>query len=344
MKILFLAVGADPANLYGDASVRYRAFNTADDLRSVGVCADVCHVAQFAMSYLTQYNVFIFIRPIYEGACKKVIDLLKRHNKTIVADFDDLLFGEENVQYAPRFINGHGSKRFLAAAFHRYTQAVRCFDFFIASTYPLAEKIQQQKPDARCTVIHNGVSKRWFELAAKARKSDERRIGYYAGGACHNADFRRIGPALRRCLQAHPHVQLSLPEALALPEEIKGIPQLERFKKMHFLLLPNEMAKCSVTIAPLLENPFNACKSAIKFLESAAAGTPIVATSIPDFHRFACDGLRYADTLPQWTEQLTSLLEFSKKQRLALQEYIYAEGMSQPQSEKLLDFLYELLV
>ncbi|MCF1458316.1 MAG: hypothetical protein LPH21_12400 [Shewanella sp.] len=346
MKILFLVTCSSSISLYSDSSARYRCYNPADDLSSQGALADVCHVAQLSRKLIGLYDVFIFCRPLYEGACKKAINLLKAQGKTIVADYDDLLFGKENAVYSPRYINQKSSKRFIFSANKSYTRALDFFDGFIASTVPLANQIKKLKPEAECCVVHNGINKRWFDLATRVKLSEKSRIGYFAGGACHNSDFRSITPALLRFLAEKKHCGLLLPEALSVDESLAASARLERFEKKHFLQLPEIMADCTVNIAPLLDNKFNRCKSSIKFLESAAVGVPLIASPIPDFMRFSSRGLWFAENEQEWLEHLKTSINQSSEQRAVLcdelRSTVYSEGLSFPQSMKLLNFLQEV--
>ena len=343
MKVLFLASCSSQRNLYNDACVRYRCFNPAVDLVSERVVADVCHVAEFSSKFIDWYDVFIFCRPVYENECKNVIKLLKKQNKIIVADYDDLLFGKENAVHSPRYINKSSSERFIFSANKHYTEALKYFDFFTVSTEPLAQHIIKLKPEAKCCVVHNGVSKRWFDLAISVESFNKEQIGYFAGGACHNADFQSITPALRQFLENNSNSTLYIPEMLSVDDGLKQNDQLECFGKMHFLQLPEAIAKCAVNIAPLLENEFNRCKSAIKFLESAAAGVPVIASPIPDFKRFSSTGLRFAKTHQDWINHLSLFMDRRGEFQDELRDCVYSEGMSLPQSIKLLTFLQEVL-
>lgn len=343
MKVLFLAACSQRVNLYGNASVRYRCYNPAEDLNAMGLLANVCHVTDFCESWTDYYDVFIFHRPTNEPYCKKVILQLKEKSKVLVADYDDLLFGEKNVLYSPSYINGTASKRLAMKANESYTKALDYFDLFTVSTEPLAKCLVKINPNAQTCVIHNGISQRWFELAGMTRPVRNKVIGYFAGGACHNKDFFSIISALGSCLDSHDDIQLLVPEMLSVPKGILAENKLSFFKRKHFLCLPEVMAKCSLNIAPLLDNEFNRCKSAIKFLESAAVGVPLVATSIPDFERFSFPGLRFAASLKEWDAQLGEIQGNSTAMHSMLRDYVLSEGMSLEQSVKLTGFLERVI-
>ena len=343
MKVLFLATCSQRVNLYSNASVRYRCYNPAEDLNALGMLGNVCHVTDFCESWADYYDAFIFHRPTNESHCKNVILYLKGKSKVIIADYDDLLFGKENAVYSPSYINGSASKRLVIKANISYTKALEYFDLFTLSTEPLAEQINKIKPHALTCVVHNGISRKWFDIAGTAEHTGNKVIGYFAGGACHNKDFFSITTALANCLHSHDDIQLLIPEMLSFPEGVFADNKLSLFKRKHFLCLPETMAESSLNIAPLLNNEFNRCKSAIKFLESAAVGVPLVATSIPDFERFTSPGLRFAGTLEEWQAQLNDFKTNSISMRNMLRDHVLSEGMSLEQSMKLAGFIQRVI-
>lgn len=343
MKVLFLASCSQRKHLYSNASVRYRCYNSAEDLNSLGVWADVCHVDDFLTQWVEQYDVFIFHRPTDERSCKRAIFLLKEKNKTILADYDDLLFGKENAYSSPAYVNGLASRRLILSANKSYTEALKLFDHFTVSTEPLIGHIKKIKPNAQCQVVHNGVNKRWFDLSGGITLTNNNVIGYFAGGACHNKDFLSISKALSFCFRQHSDSRLLIPEVLTVSEELISSKRVMSFGRQHFLRLPEIMANCSLNIAPLLDNEFNRCKSAIKFLESASVGVPLIATPIPDFFRFNSDGLLFAKSSTEWMQRLDQTMKYPVRIQKQLRDYVYSEGMSAQQSLKLVEFVQGVL-
>ena len=343
MRVLFLASCSQRGGLYDNASVRYRCYNPAEDLNVQGVLADVCHVDEFRKELIDHYDAFIFHRPTDERDCIKVIRLLRGHNKVIIADYDDLLFGKENALHSPAYINEGASKRLVLSANQSYTKALLNFDYFTVSTEPLADHIRKIKPAAVCRVVHNGINQRWFDIAGRCRVTKGETIGYFAGGSCHNKDFLSISSLLKQSLLENKSCKLLIPEMLSIPDSLKSNDQISTFGKKHFFLLPEVMANCSVNIAPLLDNEFNRCKSAIKFLESATAGVPLVASAIPDFMRFSSAGLTFAYSHIEWKEHIEEFLSSGSCMKKELREYVFSYGMSNIQSMKLCEFISGLV-
>ena len=339
MRVLFLAACSQRKNLYSNASVRYRCFNPAEDLRQLGVVADVCHVTDFSKVLMAAYDVFVFHRPVNDRFCKKAILALKQCHKTIIADYDDLLFGEENAVFSPMYINKPSARKMVFLANKSYTDALGLFKYITVSTRPLADQVIHYNPEAVCSVVHNGINGRWFDVAAISNITQSQSIGYFAGGACHNRDFSDVSLAIGQVLDQYPEAEFFMPESLAMPEALQ-CKKFRTFGQKHFLQLPAVVAESSVTIAPLLDNPFNYCKSAIKFLESASVGVSLVATPIPDFDRFQSDGLSFAYTSADWVERIAAYLDSDTKvkTRSVLRECVKAVGMSMQQSKRLLDF------
>ena len=128
----------------------------------------------------------------------------------------------------------------------------------------------------RTAVFPNQLAQRPAHLAAKP---------YYgpcwlgwAGSLGHRDDLAAVVPALRYVMDVLPHVQLAVMGPAALAPLFDWVPA-QRLRWAY----PGTMAAYQqflrtlhVGIAPLLDTPFNACRSDIKFVEYAAGGAVFV--------------------------------------------------------------------
>jgi glycosyltransferase involved in cell wall biosynthesis len=114
-------------------------------------------------------------------------------------------------------------------------------------------------------------------------------------------------------MDEHPGVRLLLVGHVAAPVELRRFGgRISHLPLVPWQRLPGLMADVDVNLAPLeRDNPFTACKSAIKYLEAALLGVPTVATPLPDFRRVIDHGRNglLASSDEQWRDCLTQLVE-----------------------------------
>lgn len=147
-----------------------------------------------------------------------------------------------------------------------------------------------------------------------AAESEPIVIGYM-GGETHRLDLEEITPVLSHLLQRYaqrlrlrfwggrpPEALLSLPQVEWIPFNQDDYPAFARFFSAQH---------CHLLIAPLRDNLFNRCKSAIKFLEYCALGAPGVYARLPMYQqviRHGENGLLAGDPA-EWETCLAQLIE-----------------------------------
>ncbi|MFM2090977.1 MAG: hypothetical protein RLZZ127_1466, partial [Planctomycetota bacterium] len=180
--------------------------------------------------------------------------------------------------------------------------------YVITSTTPLADMVRRVHPEAQVQVVPNVVSAHWLEQGSATCRpwapGDQRIIRYLPGSKFHEPDFAVAAPGLAAYLRASPAAHLEIVGPVST--EGYGFPprQVSHRKAVPFEHLPALLASSWVTIAPLLDSPFTRCKSAIKFLESAAFGCPCIASPIPDMERCVAGGVVLASAADAWEASL----------------------------------------
>jgi hypothetical protein len=136
----------------------------------------------------------------------------------------------------------------------------------------------------------------------------------YMGGQTHAADLLMVTSVLRRILDefsgqvtlrfwgASPPAELGdHPTVEWLPLEISDYPEFARYFSTQ---------ACDIAIAPLVDNPFNQAKSAIKFLEYSALGMPGVYSRLDPYQGLVAHGenglLAYNEQ--EWFDALRRLI------------------------------------
>lgn len=171
----------------------------------------------------------------------------------------------------------------------RLQHAAALADRIIVTSNGLATAYAGLHDDLR--VIHNALPEQpWCELGQamlvrngnhSERASNRLRVGW-AGGAQHDGDLAILEPVMQASASTVDWIVLG-----HCPPRIR-----EHLAECHaavdFIDYPQALCRLEldVAVAPLLDNPFNRCKSMLKILEYAALGLPVIAS------RVGC----YADT------------------------------------------------
>jgi glycosyltransferase involved in cell wall biosynthesis len=189
-------------------------------------------------------------------------------------------------------------------------------DALILSTDYLANLAQAatQRP---AFTLHNAVSAEMQQHAHQALykphpPDDLVRIGYFSGHArVHDEDFATLGAVLAQLLSIHPQLIITLVGEVTLPPELTAFTQrIERRPAVDWRLLPSEIARVSINIAPLVENPQRRSKSGIKYLEAALVGIPTVAIALEPYQTVIEPGVTglLAGSPTEWFQALDTLI------------------------------------
>lgn len=162
-------------------------------------------------------------------------------------------------------------------------QVVRTAHMVTVSTEPLAEAMRRFNPNV--VVIPNHIDGAMFDIERPRR--DRLTIGW-AGGDSHKRDWQMVAPRVRRFLARNPEVDFHLIGQNYLPENrIRG--RWSPWSKELFDYYRS--IDFDIGIAPLIPSRFNRSKSAIKALEYAALGIPVIASNVEPYQPFVIDGV-----------------------------------------------------
>jgi glycosyltransferase involved in cell wall biosynthesis len=162
------------------------------------------------------------------------------------------------------------------------SHAAEVADMVTVTTPALAEVMSRFNTNVR--VLPNHVPAELLNMVRPRR--DKVTVGW-AGGASHAADIAMVAPQLRRLIDRD-GVDLHL-IGTDYSETIKRVCRFSRWEKN----LPDYYANIDfdVGIAPLTGTVFDRSKSAIKALEYAGLGIPVVASDCEPYREFVIDGV-----------------------------------------------------
>ncbi|WP_434055995.1 MAG: glycosyltransferase [Roseibium sp.] len=241
---------------------------------------------------------------------KDHLDFLKQHRKIIIANYDDLIFGNTEIAMESSAVKNKTMMVDEAIkAFQSNLEALQLFDRVVVSTEPLASMVRLFNPDADVQVSPNFLPNSMIalhkELSFHERFRYNNTIGYFAGTLSHNRDFPIVEPVLHRILMENPELNLIVVGPVKLPRSLSALPNVTVTGVRPFQQLPGLMAACSTAIAPLENSTFNRCKSRVKFLEAALTGVRLVSSPIPDMQAIGEPHLILADTHDDWYSALS---------------------------------------
>jgi hypothetical protein len=312
LNILFISHSKQGPRYFNDPSARYRCISPADSLNASNLSVGVIHIDQVTEERVREADALIFHRPSFSPCFNLVLSWAQAANKRCLADYDDLLFAPEDSANSAAVQSGALSEQLAKQYAQDYLSALNKFDECIVSTKPLGSWVRKVSTVSTVHVVPNLLPKRWYAQVDPApieSRFKQKVLRYLPGTSHHDGDFDFIKPILSEFLNAHPEVTLEVIGPLRF--ELQGVKQeqIRHAGAVPFEALAGKMADSWVCIAPLLDTSFNQCKSGLKFWESGLYGIPLVASPLPDFNDYLCDGLIEARNKKEWLDALESLLD-----------------------------------
>jgi len=275
----------------------YRCQNQAEELEKYGIRLKV--ISQNNLSLLrlvTKFEVFIFQRLIYDDYIGEVIDAIKKHNKTIIFETDDLVFDPTYIPWMHYYnFFSDEEKNWYQNGIGREILEDSYIKNCIVSTDFLKEKLREKYPSKRIFVSYNKLSKNQINWAKnvlrkkmKIKPNDKKiRIGYFSGSRSHDNDFETVSNVILKILKENKNVILMIVGHLKLNDKFKDVKnQVEKFDFVSLKKFPKLVARVDINIAPLeIDNPFCQAKSALKYFEAGLLEIPTVATATQSFKK-----------------------------------------------------------
>ncbi|MEQ1438363.1 glycosyltransferase [Fontimonas sp. SYSU GA230001] len=206
----------------------------------------------------------------------------------------------------------------------RYLAAMQQCDAAILSTPGLALVARTYLEGKPVHVWRNAIDAELLSIGADlratptGRRDGSLRIGYMSGSRAHDLDFELIAGALAATLRRFPHVSLTIAGHAGIPDALKPFEArifVRPFSSYRGYL--GAVADTDIVVIPLLADTFNACKSAIRYLEAALLEVPCVISPVGDFLNVARHGetALFAEGEADWAFCLADLIESADRRR-----------------------------
>lgn len=185
----------------------------------------------------------------------------------------------------------------------RTLEALSLSNRLLVSTQPLADYYREFCPDVH--VVPNSLDARhWGSFFRPAPDRTRLRVGW-AGAAQHQGDLKLIEPVIKALAAEVDFVFMGM-----CPNEIR--PYIKEFHSfVSYKDYPAKLATLDldIALAPLEDNPFNACKSNLRLLEYGAMGWPVVCSDVYPF-RTSSPPVTHVGTNPhEWVTAIRRLME-----------------------------------
>lgn len=244
------------------------------------------------------FDIMIFQRA-YSEAAFKFISKAKSKGIKVVYEVDDNCFNVPN--WNPTY-NIYSNPKIR----NSMIRIISACDHVFVTTQPLADFLLQYNP--KIYVLPNSIA---FDSIVRRPANNKRVVVGYQGSSTHNKDLSLVSNALAK-LTRHPKVLVKLFSEYKLDGALTVPP-------VPFIMYYPALANCDfdVGVAPLVDIPFNACKSNLKVLEYFAMRTVAVASNVYPYNHTINNGVTgfLVNTPNQWEESIVELVENESKRK-----------------------------
>lgn len=302
--------------------------------RQGGRCGWAYYDDDRAADHVLDYDVVVFQRLGWNvpRAGRQLRESLHSVGKVMIQECDDDIWTNRADQKSQREM---GLKEHeLSPTQNR--RSTKIYDGVLVSTERLRTVVRGFAPDLPCEVVGNYIDLTlWRELLKDETRHpafEGKLVIGWAGGNRKSRDLEPVAEAWRRVAEARPGVHFAVQGYLdpvmraAVPEGrldiLPWLPVIPRDGQPFYGagLINFDIACCAVA-----QTAFNASKTPIKALESAAAGAAVVAT--PWLYGAVIDNGRtglLAETADEWERALLALVD-DEETRRGLAGALYSE-------------------
>ncbi len=269
----------------------YRFSNPVSFLKKNGCDVFESSLEQLSEKKLQGVDLLFLSRTPMTESLDRVFEVAENTGVVSVLDIDDLIFHADFIDQL-YFLQGDNtlSRQDYVDLLARMEQTFYRVDYLLGSTPQIAEVAEQYGKTA--VYFRNMLLQQYlplFEILYNRRPTyKKQRIGYFAGSNTHDRDLQSIAPVLEQIFKDYAEAEVIIMGFVDKTEFTQKYCDRITFKPFStYYEYMETLLSCKVVVSPLAEiNSFSNSKSNIKFLESAAVGTPIITS--PTREMVAC--------------------------------------------------------
>ena len=262
---------------------------------------------------LSKYDAIVFQR-VASPAILEVMKQCKKNGVKVYLELDDALFHVSRVNPAYRVWAPS------SVAYNTLKEAIKVCDKLILSTEELSGVYHKEN-----VVFHNGINLEMPIYDASNNRRNEitrdKKVVGWAGSSSHIDSLQQIKKPIKKLISQRDDIVFALcsnPEFL----DFFDIPKDRKMYVKHkpFETWPPVMSLFDISLASVVPNVFNSCKSELKILEAGVWGVPSVCTHIEPYNRFRkiSDGgcfTIYENNVNDWVNNINKLLDSEETYR-----------------------------
>ncbi len=276
---------------------RYGPLHWAEQLATQGIGSTVwAHTDPRLTADLESHDVLLLYRVPDGDWIRHLLGRAASLDRPTVFAVDDLIVDPALTDVPPLRGRSDEARELWHDGVARYRRTLEACDALVATTGPIAAV--GRVLGTPTLLQRQGVSVVELQIAAAARATraaDARpaRLGYFSGTATHDDDLATIATPLATVLDRHPNVELVIVGPVATPAALDRLAaRILRRPLVDWTELPTLVASCTASLVPLeWRHPFVAAKGAVKYLEAASVGVPVIASPTDAFHDAVRDGV-----------------------------------------------------
>jgi glycosyltransferase involved in cell wall biosynthesis len=276
---------------------RYGPLHWMEQLATQGIASTTwAHVDPRLAADLETHDLLVLYRVPDGPWIRHLLARAAALDRPTVFAVDDLIVVPELTDVPPLRGRSEDERRLWHDGVARYRRTLEACDAFVATTEPIAaigRALGLPTHLQRC-----GVSEVELVLGTAARATappdpPRIRLGYFSGTATHDGDLATVAPTLADVLARHPAAELLVVGPVALPSVLAEFAaRIVRRPLVPWPELPALVASCAASVVPLAwHDPFVAAKGAVKYLEAASVGVPVIASPTDAFRDAIRDGV-----------------------------------------------------
>lgn len=255
----------------------------------------------------------IFVRPNLNSDYFLIKKTLIELKKEIYWDLDDLIFSPEHSHFSGSYLSGLNYK--IQSEDEKRLREIISISKVICSTTKIRERVLEICPGATVRISKNRFPPQFLKTICCTKKNNDKNefnMLFLSGSTTHDYDVSTIFPQLLNFLLDNDEIKLTLigktnlfstPPRI-LQDKVKTLPY------MGYTEYLTTIGNYDLVIFPLDKNPFNDCKSCIKYLEAGLSKVPILVSRTNEYSLEIKDGVNGFLYDP---EEFYAKLDFIKK-------------------------------